>query len=116
MNKPTVISYLVGSIFTVVITTVAALDAFAAGGIVLLASAVAGLIAGLCIGGLIAANFAMLEVEEKEKKDVPAQQNSRTRCSVTAFSGTSRSTRFLLVPSRLTELEKLTARARKLLS
>jgi hypothetical protein len=81
MNKPSVIGYLVGSIFTVVITTVAALDAFAAGGLVLLASAVAGLTAGLCIGGLIAANFAMLEVEEKEKKDVRTHSKIAARAA-----------------------------------
>lgn len=81
MHKPTVIGYLVGSIFTVVITTVAALDAFAAGGLVLLASTVAGLTAGLCVGGLIAANFAMLEVEEKEKKDVPAHSKIAARAA-----------------------------------
>ena len=33
-----------------------------------LASAVAGLAAGICIGGLIAAQFAMLATEEKERK------------------------------------------------
>jgi hypothetical protein len=46
------------------------LDAFAVGGLVLLASVVAGLAAGLCIGGLIAANFALLAAEEKERKEV----------------------------------------------
>ncbi|HEX6438271.1 MAG TPA: hypothetical protein VF182_14120 [Candidatus Binatia bacterium] len=70
--KTTVLGFLVGAIFTIVITAVAALDAFAAGGLVLLASVVAGLAAGLCIGGLIAANFAMLATGEKETEEVIA--------------------------------------------
>ena len=74
MNRHTSVGVLVGGIFAVAITTVAVLDAFAAGGLVLLASATAGLAAGVCIGGLIAANFAMLAPEARESKElaVPA--------------------------------------------
>ena len=46
----------------------------------LLASALAGLVAGTCIGGLIAANFAVLATEEKEKEENRrAQRKRRTR-------------------------------------
>jgi hypothetical protein len=51
------------------------------GGLALLASAVFGLAAGLCIGGLIAANFAMLAIEEKEATEVVAH---RTEAPATA--------------------------------
>ena len=64
--KTTMMGYLVGGMFTAVIAAIPTLDAFSAGGLVVLASAVAGLAAGLCIGGLIAANFAMLATGEKE--------------------------------------------------
>jgi len=43
----------------------ATFDTIADGGFALLASVVFGLSAGLCIGGLIAANFAMLAVDEQ---------------------------------------------------
>ena len=69
MNKHLLEGLICGGIFAAVITWVAASDALAKGGFALLASAVFGLAAGLCIGGLIAANFAMLAVEEKEKKE-----------------------------------------------
>ena len=55
--KTTVIGYLVGGMFTVVIAAIAALDALGAGGLVLLASAVAGVAPGHCIGGVITANY-----------------------------------------------------------
>jgi hypothetical protein len=58
---------------------IAALNGLAAGGFVLLASVVFGLAAGLCIGGLIAANFAMLAVEEKEKEEADAHSRSAAR-------------------------------------
>jgi hypothetical protein len=79
--KTTMMGYLVGAIFTIVIAAVAALDAFAAGGLVLLASVVAGLGAGLCIGGLIAANFALLAMEEKEKEEVVGHSPSAARAA-----------------------------------
>jgi hypothetical protein len=78
--KTTMMGYLVGAIFTIVIAA-AALDAFAAGGLVLLASVVAGLAAGLCIGGLIAANFALLAMEEKEKEEVVGHSPSAARAA-----------------------------------
>jgi hypothetical protein len=49
-----------------------------AGGFALVASAVFGLAAGVCIGGLIAANFALLAMEEAEKKEVPAHRAAET--------------------------------------
>jgi hypothetical protein len=74
--KTTVMGYLVGGMFTAVIAAIPTLDAFSAGGLVLLASAVAALAAGLCIGGLIAANFAMLAKEETKKEEVVAHSRS----------------------------------------
>ena len=65
MNKYLVWGISVGGLFAAAITWVAASDAFAAGGLALLASVVFGLAAGLCIGALIAANFALLAGEEK---------------------------------------------------
>jgi hypothetical protein len=74
MKKHLLEGLICGGIFASVITWVAASDALAEGGFALLASAVFGLAAGLCIGGLIAANFAMLAVEEKEKKAAVAHR------------------------------------------
>jgi hypothetical protein len=67
MNKHLIKGLIVGGAFAVAITWVAAADAIAEGGLALLASGVFGLAAGLCIGGLIAANFAMLALEETEQ-------------------------------------------------
>jgi len=74
MNKHIFHGLIVGGLFAVMITWVAAFDAIAEGGLALLASAVFGLAAGLCIGGLIAANFAMLAVEEKEEREAVAHR------------------------------------------
>lgn len=74
MNKHLLQGLVCGGIFAAVITWVAASDAIAEGGFALLASAVFGLAAGLCIGGLIAANFATLAVEEKERKEAVAHR------------------------------------------
>jgi hypothetical protein len=79
VDKHVAMGVFVGGIFAAIITSIAALDGFAAGGFVLLASVVFGLAAGLCIGGLIAANFAMLAVEEKEKEEVDAHSRSAAR-------------------------------------
>ena len=79
--KTTMMGYLVGGMFTAVIAAIPTLDAFSAGGLVLLASAVAGLVAGLCIGGLIAAKFAMVATEEKEKEEVVARSPSVSRAA-----------------------------------
>jgi hypothetical protein len=64
MDKHLATGIVVGGLFTAVITWIAASDAFAEGGLALLASIVFGLAAGLCIGALIAANFAMLALEQ----------------------------------------------------
>jgi hypothetical protein len=69
MNKHLFHGVIVGGIFTAAITWIAASDAIAAGGFALLASVVFGLAAGLCIGALVAANFAMLAAEEKHTKE-----------------------------------------------
>jgi len=67
MNKHLTHGIIVGAMFAIPITWIAALDAIADGdALTILATLVFGLAAGLCIGALIAANFAMLEVEEKE--------------------------------------------------
>ncbi|MGE5220278.1 MAG: hypothetical protein ACM3SP_25020 [Chloroflexota bacterium] len=66
MNKHLIQGIIVGGLFTIAITWVAASDTLAEGGFALLASVVFGLAAGTCIGGLIAANFALLTLEEQE--------------------------------------------------
>jgi hypothetical protein len=77
MNKHLINGLIVGGIFTAVITWIAASDAIMEGfGLALLASVVFGLAAGLCIGGLIAANFAMLAEEEKEHQEAVAQRHA----------------------------------------
>jgi hypothetical protein len=50
--------------------------AITVGGSALLTSAVFGLPAGLCIGGLIEANFVMMAVEEKEKREAVAHRTA----------------------------------------
>jgi len=65
MNKYLIRELVVGGVFAATITGVATFDTIADGGFALLASVVFGLSAGLCIGGLIAANFAMLAVDEQ---------------------------------------------------
>lgn len=72
MNKHLIHGLVVGGLFTAATTWVVVADTFAEGGFALLASAVFGLAAGLCIGGLIAANFAMLAAEEKEAETARA--------------------------------------------
>jgi hypothetical protein len=74
MNKHLLQGMVCGGVFAAAITWIATLDAMTQGGFALLASAVFGLAAGLCIGGLIAANFAMLAVGEKEKKEAVAHR------------------------------------------
>lgn len=81
MDKHTGMGVFVGGIFAAIIAAIASLDGLAAGGFVLLASVVFGLAAGLCIGGLIVANFAMLGKEENEKKDVPAARKIAARAA-----------------------------------
>jgi hypothetical protein len=68
---------IVGGVFAALITWIGASDALAEGfGWALVASVVFGLAAGLCIGGLIAANFAMLDLEEKEHQEAVAHQRA----------------------------------------
>jgi ABC-type transport system involved in cytochrome bd biosynthesis fused ATPase/permease subunit len=81
MDKHTAMGVFVGGIFAATIASIAALDGLAASGFVLLASLVFGLAAGLCIGGLIAANFAMLATEEKEKEEDVAHSPSASRAA-----------------------------------
>ena len=76
MNKHLIQGIIVGGLFAAMITWVASLDAFAEGGFALLASVVFGLAAGLCIGGLIAANFAMLALEETEHQEAVAHRHA----------------------------------------
>jgi MFS family permease len=76
MNKHLLQGLVCGGIFAAAITWIAASDAIAEGGFALLASAVFGLAAGLCIGGLIAANFVMMAVEEKEKSEAVAHRTA----------------------------------------
>jgi hypothetical protein len=72
MNKHLLQGVLCGGIFDAAITWIAIMEAMTEGGAALLASVVFGLAAGLCIGGLIAANFAMLAVEQKEATETVA--------------------------------------------
>ena len=72
MNRHLIHGIIVGGMFALSITWIAVSDALAAGHFPeILASAVFGLAAGLCIGALIAANFAMLALEEKAHEVVP---------------------------------------------
>ena len=72
MNKHLMRGIAVGGIFAGMITWIAAADAVSEGGFALLASIVFGLAAGVCIGGLVAANFAMLATEKKETRSAAA--------------------------------------------
>ena len=72
MNKHVIQGLTVGALFTIAITWMASADALAEGGLALLASVVFGLAAGLCIGGLVLANFAMLATEEKKVQKADA--------------------------------------------
>jgi hypothetical protein len=72
MNRHLMHGIAVGGIFAGMITWIAAADAVTEGGLALLASLVFGLAAGVCIGGLVAANFAMLAAEEKKPREVTA--------------------------------------------
>ncbi|HEY3166278.1 MAG TPA: hypothetical protein VGK57_03555 [Candidatus Binatia bacterium] len=76
MNKHLIHGLIVGALFAVMITWVAALDAVEVGGLALLASVVLGLAAGLCIGTLIAANFAMVAAEEKQEQQAVAHRHA----------------------------------------
>jgi len=71
MNRHLIHGIIVGGLFALPIVWIAASDALATGSFAeILASIVFGMAAGLCIGSLIAANFAMLALEEKEHEVV----------------------------------------------
>jgi len=72
----------VGGVFAAAITWIAMSQTIDVGGFALLASVVFGLTAGLCIGGLIAANFALLDMEEREH----AQAHHATRMETHAHA------------------------------
>lgn len=77
MHNHTFTGIVVGAIFAAAITWIAVIETFDVGGFALLASAVFGLAAGLCIGGLIAANFVMLDIEEREHAEASAPASTR---------------------------------------
>lgn len=79
MSKYLIRGLFVGGIFAATITWVAASDTIAEGGFALLASVVFGLSAGFCIGGLIAANFAMLAVEEQPHQSESNESRAELR-------------------------------------
>lgn len=81
MNKHIFQGLVCGGIFASVITWIAVSDAITEGGFALLASAVFGLTAGLCIGGLIAANFVMMAIEEKEKSEAVVHGAAEARAT-----------------------------------
>ena len=81
MNKHLMHGILVGAFFAAAIAWVAASDTFAEGGLALLASIVFGLSAGTCIGGLIAANFALLPVVETEHAAAPERDAELRRAA-----------------------------------
>lgn len=61
-----------GSIFGAVITWIAMSEAALVGGSALIVSAVFGLAAGGCVAGLIAANFWLLDMEERKEAEASA--------------------------------------------
>jgi hypothetical protein len=74
MKQRLLLGIIVGALFAVPITWIAASEAIAEGTMLeILATTVFGLAAGLCIGALIAANFAMLDLEQEEKEHAPAR-------------------------------------------
>jgi hypothetical protein len=75
MKQRLLLGIIVGALFAVPITWIAASEAIAEGTMLeILATTVFGLAAGLCIGALIAANFAMLDLEQEEKEHAPARR------------------------------------------
>lgn len=75
MKRHLIQGIIVGTLFALPITWIAALDAWADGThLEILSTTVFGLAAGLCIGGLIVANFAMLDLEDEEKAQAPARR------------------------------------------
>ena len=74
MKRHLIHGIIVGALFALPITWIAASDAVADGdALTIFSTAIFGLAAGLCVGALIAANFAMLDLEE-EKEHAPARR------------------------------------------
>ena len=73
MNNNLLTGLAVGAVFCVAVVWGAVAGALSAGGTVLLAVAVDALMAGLAVGGLIAANFALRESDEQSEEKVPAR-------------------------------------------
>jgi hypothetical protein len=75
MNKHLTHGIIVGTLFAIPITWIATLDAVAEGdALAILATFVFGLAAGVCVGALIAANFAMLALEDKAEEHTAAHE------------------------------------------
>jgi uncharacterized membrane protein (DUF441 family) len=73
MKNNLVTGLLVGAVFCVAVVWGAVAGALSAGGTVLLAVGVDTLMAGLAVGGLIAANFALRESDEQSEQKMPAR-------------------------------------------
>jgi membrane associated rhomboid family serine protease len=69
VNRHLTTGIIAAVLFTLVIVWGAVASALPEGGTVLLAAAVDGLLAGVCIGALIGANFALAAVEKAERKE-----------------------------------------------
>ena len=73
MNRHLIRGIAVGTLFAIPIAWIASLDAIAEGdALAILATLVFGLAAGICIGALIAVNFAMLALEENPTEQTHA--------------------------------------------
>ena len=73
MKNNLVTGLVVGAVFCVAVVWGAVASAMSAEGTVLLAVVVDTLMAGLAVGGLIAANFALREADEEREEKVPAR-------------------------------------------
>ena len=75
MKRHLIRGIIVGALFALPITWIAASDAIADGdALTIFSTGIFGLAAGLCVGALIASNFAMLDLEEEEKEHAPARR------------------------------------------
>jgi len=82
MKRHLIHGIIVGALFAAPITAIAALDALADGTYLeILSTTVFGLAAGLCIGALIAVNFAMLDLAEEEKVHAPVRRPMAARAN-----------------------------------
>ena len=76
MKRHLIHGIIVGALFALPITWIAASDAIAYGDpLTIFSTAIFGLAAGLCVGVLIAANFAMLAFEEKAEEHTTAHES-----------------------------------------